>query len=168
MRGGNKSERLGLWGSYNLDLSNLFQWRQWSLPEQEPWGLLLFSVNLANRTKHRQVENVLTKWAACWYLCSHCAYNCCWCKVSEAHLESQDSRAGVAFQLLLAPEVNKEQQGFKVPWDLKVRDVTQHFFPPSHFTAINCPVVATSLDGEEGKGKKVSVFTAASEGTRNF
>lgn len=74
----------------------------------------------------------------------------------------------MAFQLLPAPEVNKEQQGFRVQWDLKVRDVTQHFFPPSHFTAITHPVVATSLDGEEGRGEKVSVFTAASEGTSNF
>ncbi|KAI6078684.1 Collagen alpha-2(IV) chain [Aix galericulata] len=37
----------------------------------------------------------------------------------EAHLETQGSRAEVAFQLLLDPEVNKEQWGFKVQWDLK-------------------------------------------------
>lgn len=44
-------------------------------------------------------------------------------QVSEAYLENQDSRAEVAFQLLLDPEVNKEQWGFKVQWDLKASQV---------------------------------------------
>jgi len=73
----------------------------------------------------------------------------------------------VAFQLLLAPEVNKEQRGFRVRWDLKVRDVAQHFFPPPRFTAINRSAVTRSLGGEGGRRKKVSVFTASSKGTTN-
>lgn len=73
-------------------------------------------------------------------------------KVSEAHLESQDSRAGVAFQLLLAPEGNKEEWDFRVRWDLKVRDITQHFFPLSHFSALNLSVVTTSREGNEKIG----------------
>lgn len=106
------------------------------------------------------------------------------CKVSEAHLESQDSRAGVAFQHLLAPEGNKEEWDFKVQWDLKVRDITQHFFPLfSCFSALNCSVVTTSLEGEEreegtgskrkveeGRGRKgirVSVFIDTSQRTTN-
>lgn len=87
-------------------------------------------------------------------------------KVSEAHLESQDSRAGVAFQLLLAPEGNKEEWDFRVQWDLKVRDIIQHFLPLSYFSALNHSVVTTSLEGnerterrgqEEGAGSKRKV-----------
>lgn len=73
----------------------------------------------------------------------------------------------MAFQLLPAPEVNKEQQDFRVQWDLKVRDVAQHFFPLSRFTARNCCVVTTPLDGQEGRREKLSVFTASSQGTTN-
>lgn len=75
-------------------------------------------------------------------------------KVSEARLESQDSRAGVAFQLLLAPEGNKEEWDFRVQWDLKVRDITQHFFPLSHFSALNHSAVTTSLEGNERGERK--------------
>lgn len=160
MHGGSKSGRLGLWVSCSLDPAT-FSNEVSALCLRKNHRILPLCklVNLADRTTRMQVKHTLTKCVACWYLCSHCAYNHCWCKVSEAHLESQDSRAGVAFQLLPAPEVNKDQQGFRVRWDLKVSDVAQDFFPLPCFTAINCSVVTTSLDGEEGRREKVCLHS---------
>lgn len=74
------------------------------------------------------------------------------CKVSEAHLESQDSRAGVAFQLLLAPEGNKEEWDFRVQWDLKVRDIT--LLPSFPFLCTKLLCSTASLEGKERRERR--------------